>query len=240
MKMNRNKGLLYLQIKEILKDRILHGIYPIYKNIPSEPQLENEFQVSKITIRNAIKELVQEGYLEKRSGKGTKVIANTSVARLSKGKRFTEILVEEGHRIEKKVLSIKKIDLAEGTVPFRLFGNTCLQIDRLFLLDEEPYIYYTHYVWLEVEEEVLADLQVNSLYQLMEANGIKLETFRDEFAVNIPPDYICQTMNLTEPTPLLNRVRFSYDEDGNVIEYSQGYYHTEKQNYIVTYNESGK
>lgn len=70
MNVNRKKGPMYLQIKEILKDRILHGVYAIHTNIPSEPQLEEEFNVSKITIRNAIKELVQEGYLEKKSGKG--------------------------------------------------------------------------------------------------------------------------------------------------------------------------
>ena len=89
MNVNRKKGPMYLQIKEILKDRILHGVYAIHTNIPSEPQLEEEFNVSKITVRNAIKELVQEGYLEKKSGKGPKVIANVSTAKLSKGKRFT-------------------------------------------------------------------------------------------------------------------------------------------------------
>ena len=51
--------------KNIIRDRILHGVYAIHTNIPSEPQLEEEFKVSKITVRNAIKELAQEGYLEK-------------------------------------------------------------------------------------------------------------------------------------------------------------------------------
>ncbi|RBN37118.1 GntR family transcriptional regulator, partial [Priestia megaterium] len=101
MNVSRKKGPLYLQIKNILKDRILHGVYPIQTNIPSEPQLEEEFQVSKITVRNAIKELVKDGYLETKSGKGTKVIRNTSISRLSKGKRFTEVLVEKGHIIQK-------------------------------------------------------------------------------------------------------------------------------------------
>lgn len=102
MRVNRKNGPMYLQIKEILKDRILHGVYAIDTNIPSEPLLEEEFKVSKVTVRNAIKELVQEGYVEKKSGKGTRVIANGSIVKLSKGKRFTELLVEEGHFIFKK------------------------------------------------------------------------------------------------------------------------------------------
>jgi len=58
MNVNRKKGPLYLQIKEILKDRILHGEYAINTNIPSEPQLEDEFNVSKITVRNASRRML--------------------------------------------------------------------------------------------------------------------------------------------------------------------------------------
>lgn len=68
MSITRKNGPLYLQIKKIIKDRILHGEYPLGSHIPSEPQLEQEFNVSKMTVRNAIQELYQEGYVEKRSG----------------------------------------------------------------------------------------------------------------------------------------------------------------------------
>ncbi|GKU83994.1 GntR family transcriptional regulator [Niallia sp. NCCP-28] len=238
MNVNRKKGPLYLQIKEILKDRILHGVYAINTNIPSEPQLETEFNVSKITIRNAIKELVQEGYLEKKSGKGTKVISNVSNARLSKGKRFTEILVEEGHHITKKVVNIKKLPLSAETPLYSLFGEQCLQIDRVYLLDHEPYIYFTHYLLVDIAEEELNDIQINSLYRFLEENNIRLESFRDEFKVSAAPDHISETLKIEKHTAILKRIRRSIDEEGNVLEYSEGYYNTDKQNYIVTYNES--
>jgi len=238
MNVNRKKGPLYLQIKEILKDRILHGVYAINTNIPSEPQLEEEFNVSKITIRNAIKELVQEGYLEKKSGKGTKVIANISNAKLSKGKRFTEVLVEEGHHITKKIVNIKKAELSAETALYSLFGEQCLQIDRVYLLDDEPYIYFTHYLLLDIKEEELKDIQINSLYRFLEENNIRLESFRDEFKVSTAPGHISKTLKIEKNTAILKRIRRSIGEDGNVLEYSEGYYNTEKQNYIVTYNES--
>jgi GntR family transcriptional regulator len=240
MNVNRKKGPLYVQIKEILKDRILHGEYAINTNIPSEPQLEEEFNVSKITVRNAIKELVQEGYLEKKSGKGTKVISNVTIAKLSKGKRFTEILVEEGHHISKKVVSIKKVEVFSESDLHSIFGDHCIQIERLYLLDNEPYIYFTHYFLLDLSEEELNDVQINSLYRFLEKHNIRLESFRDEFAVAIAPAHICETFKLEKDTPLLKRIRRSSDEEGNVLEYSEGYYHTEKQNYIVTYNDSAQ
>ncbi|WP_223588841.1 GntR family transcriptional regulator [Neobacillus bataviensis] len=238
MNVNRKKGPMYLQIKEILKDRILHGVYAIHTNIPSEPQLEEEFNVSKITIRNAIKELVQEGYLEKKSGKGTKVIANVSTAKLSKGKRFTELLVEEGHHITKKVLSIKRLVLSPESELYSLFGEHCIQIERLYLLDNEPYIHFTHYILLDLTEEEVEDVRIGSLYRFLEEQNIRLESFRDEFAVSIAPSHVNDKLHLAKDTAVLKRIRRSSDDEGNVLEYSEGYYNTGKQNYIVTYNDS--
>ncbi|WP_026221551.1 MULTISPECIES: GntR family transcriptional regulator [Bacillaceae] len=233
---SRKKGPLYLQIKKILKDRILHGVYPIETNIPSEPQLENEFHVSKITVRNAIKELVQEGYLEKKSGKGTKVIRNTSISKLSKGKRFTEVLVEERHKIQKQLLQAEVVCNEEGTEPYRLFGEYCLRIERLYYLDDVPYIHYTHYLTEGMADTEPSDLNFQSLYDLIEEQGISLEKFRDEFAVAIAPFHVEDILRVKKGTPLLKRSRYSYDETGDVIEYSEGYYNTEMQDYVVNYD----
>ncbi|UHA73776.1 GntR family transcriptional regulator [Paenibacillus sp. 481] len=239
MYVSRKKGPLYLQIKKILKDRILHGEYPLELNIPSEPQLEAEFQVSKITVRNAITELVQEGYLEKRSGKGTKVIRNTSISKLSKGKRFTEVLVEERHKIQKQLLKVAVVRSEEGTEPHRLFGGDVLCIERLYRLDDAPYIHYTHYLSASLGDIVtseISDMQLQSLYELLEEHGISLEKFRDEFAVAVAPLHVEKVLQLKEAAPLLKRSRYSYDASGKVIEYSEGYYNTGMQPYLVNYD----
>jgi GntR family transcriptional regulator len=238
MIVKRNKGPMYLQIKEVLKDRILNGEFALHTNIPSEPQLEEEFNVSKITVRNAIKELVQEGYLEKKSGKGTKVIANVSAAKLSKGKHFTELLVEEGHRITKEVLSIKKAEMLPDSTLHSQIGDHCLNIERVYFLDDEPYIYFNHYLLLNESEEDLKDIQINSLYRYLEEQHIRLVSFRDEFTVAVAPSHIHETLKLEKGTAVLKRIRRSQSEDGKIVEYSEGFYHTEKHHYIVTYNDS--
>ncbi|MEH7148219.1 GntR family transcriptional regulator [Priestia megaterium] len=239
MKVNvsRKKGPLYLQIKNILKDRILHGVYPIGENIPSEPQLEDEFHVSKITVRNAIKELVKDGYLETKSGKGTKVIRNKSISKLSKGKRFTEVLVEKGHKIRKQLLGAEVIFNQEGTEEYQLFGEQCFRIERLYYLNDVPYIYYKHYLTIQLMEDIeLSDLNVQSLYGLIEAQGISLEKFRDQFSVTVASSLLEEKLGVKKGTNLLKRSRYSYDEAGNLIEYSKGYYNTEIQDYVVNYD----
>ncbi|MFD3257853.1 GntR family transcriptional regulator [Paenibacillus lentus] len=237
MSLSRKDKPLYLQIKNILKDRILHGVYPLGENIPSEPQLEQEFSVSKITVRGAIQELVQEGYLERGSGKGTKVIRNKAASKLSKWKHFTEILVEEGHQIQKKWLRAEAIRTEADTELHELFGEQCFKLERVYYLDDKPYIYYTHYLSMVLGKLKLSDLNARSLYELLEEHNISLDRLRDEFSVAAPPPEAEEILQLSgKGMPLLKRSRYSYDEHGKITEFSVGYYNTELQNYIVNYD----
>ncbi|WP_396426738.1 GntR family transcriptional regulator [Lederbergia sp. NSJ-179] len=236
MHISRKKGPLYLQIRDHLRDRILHGVYPIHVNIPSEAQLENEFGVSKITVRKAIEELVQEGYLEKKSGKGTKVIRNTLASTLSKGKLFTEFLVEEGHRIQKQLLKVQQLSNKVDSKIFGLFGEQCLYIERLYYLDQIPYIHFTHYLTGEIVGDERTDLNDWSLYQLIREQGISLNKFQDQFVVSSASPHIEDYLHVNKGTPLLKRIRYSYDDNGHLIEYSEGFYKTDEHPYIVHYD----
>lgn len=237
MSLSRKDKPLYLQIRDILKDRILHGVYPLGENIPSEPQLEQEFSVSKITVRGAIQELVLEGYLERGSGKGTKVIRNKAASKLSKWKHFTEILVEEGHRINKQWLRAEMRRNEAGTELHLLFGDQCLRLERVYYLNDQPYIYYTHYLAMIIDDLQLSDLNARSLYDLLQEQSISLDRLRDEFSVAVPPPEAEDILQLgSKGVPLLKRSRYSYDEHGKVREFSVGYYNTELQNYIVNYD----
>lgn len=237
MSISRKKGPLYLQIKKIMKDRILHGLYPIGTNIPSEPQLESEFKVSKMTVRNAIQELSQEGYVEKKSGIGTIVIRNTSFSNLSKGKRFTEILVEEGHKIEKRILSSEWMENDEKTELFEFFGKRCLRIERLYLLDGKPYIHYIHFLSPIIMMSDNPDVtEFQSIYSLIEDNNIEISNFRDRFTVAIATAEIGKWLSVPEGASMLKRLRYSYDANGRLIEYSVGHYNSDMQHYIVNYD----
>ena len=64
-----------------------------------------------------------------------------------------------------------------------------------------------------------------------------LENFRDEFAVGLAPDLVAETLGVKRGNSFIKTVsRYSYDEMGNVIEYSEGYYNTEMQDYVVNYD----
>ncbi|WP_046233360.1 GntR family transcriptional regulator [Paenibacillus algorifonticola] len=239
MSISRKKGPLYLQIKKIIKDRIMHGVYPLGTNIPAEPQLEQEFQVSKMTVRNAIRELSTEGYVEKKSGVGTIVLRNTSPSKLSKGKRFTELLVEQGHRMEKRLLGAGMVNTQADSELLELFGESCQRIDRLYLLDEQPYIHFQHYITPSVglvQAENVEGALFSSLYEWLEEKKIALESFHDRFLVEAAAAESAVILRLEPGTPVLKRLRRSHDGEGNLIEYSIGIYNTQLHPYLVSYD----
>lgn len=71
-------GPRYARIRKILEDRVIDGTYPIGSLIPTEIELAAEFATSRFTIREALRYLRERGYVERRQGVGTRVIARSS------------------------------------------------------------------------------------------------------------------------------------------------------------------
>ncbi|QQZ10124.1 GntR family transcriptional regulator [Heyndrickxia vini] len=234
MNLSKKKGPIYLQVKNILKERILSGEYRIGTYIPSQEQLEHEFNVSKITIRNAVEELVGEGYLEKRSGKGTKVINNKLISKLSKAKNFTEILVDKGYKIQKKQANISVIHNEPDTFLYEQFGETCYCVTRLYYLDDQPYIYFSHYlpIWLSLSLDT--EVYMMSLYDLLNEKGISFSRFTDEFEVESPSKEIAEKLQIPIQ-PLFKRMRYAYNEGDELVEYSIAFYNTNIHKYMVNF-----
>ena len=68
---NNNAVPLYEQIMMMLRERLDNHVLDAGEKLPSEAELCKSYGVSRITVRRAIDELVEEGYLEKKQGKGT-------------------------------------------------------------------------------------------------------------------------------------------------------------------------
>src|SRR4051794_37228933 len=62
---------LYVQIKDLLRGRILDGSYQPHQQLPSEAEMIAAFKVSRITVRQALGDLENEGLIFRLHGKGT-------------------------------------------------------------------------------------------------------------------------------------------------------------------------
>ncbi|WP_372070478.1 GntR family transcriptional regulator (plasmid) [Tistrella mobilis] len=65
----------YLQVFQEIRDRISDGLYPVGSLVPTEAELCAEFAVSRYTVREALRRLVEQGYVERRQGSGTHVLS---------------------------------------------------------------------------------------------------------------------------------------------------------------------
>lgn len=231
----KKKEPLYLSILEVIKERIMDGVYTIGNLLPTENDFETEFQVSKITVRKAIELLESEGYVTKQSGKGTTVISNSLFNKLSKGDSFSNILNKEGMNLRKEKTKIEMMKLQPQDELFSFFQHKCIRITRLYYLDGKPFIYYTHYLPGNLKLDKFADDNSFSIYMQLYKNKQLISRFHDEFYIDYPSVDILEKLN-AEEGPMLGRKRMTYNVDGEVIEVSYAQYQTKLHHYIINYN----
>jgi DNA-binding GntR family transcriptional regulator len=225
---------LYATVLEVVKQRIIDGQYPIGSFLPTEAELEKEFDVSKITVRKAVELLENDGYVKKQSGKGTTVISNSLFNKISKGESFSTILNKQGYKVQKEKTRVEVISLSPEDELYPYFKNSCTKISREYYLDGEPYIYMTHYIPTDINPIVLEDQNNFSLYMHLYKSHYEINVFKDSFDVMYPSDEVLASLRMKKG-PALGRKRITYDIYQKVIEVSYAFYNTEKQPYLINY-----
>ncbi len=77
----KNKNPLYIQVKEFILENIKDNIFLVGETIPPERELSDQLEVSRYTVRKAIQDLVQDGYLYRVQGNGTFVYSKEKPGR---------------------------------------------------------------------------------------------------------------------------------------------------------------
>ena len=93
----KSQSPLYQQLMMRLKNDILSGAYPPGGRIPSEQWLCDTYGVSRVTVRKALLDLVQEGLLVRRQGKGTFVADERIQRDLAHITSFSDACRQMGH-----------------------------------------------------------------------------------------------------------------------------------------------
>lgn len=101
---------LYFQLKELIVAEIKSGQYPVDSLIPTEKELSEQFDISRTTVRQAVTELVQEGWLYRVKSKGT-FIARQKIKQdfLQRLETFQEQMERIGLEPSTEVLDFKFI-----------------------------------------------------------------------------------------------------------------------------------
>lgn len=98
----------YYQVSNILAKRIADGIYPIGAMLPTEVELCEEFEISRYTVREALRRLTEDGLVRRRQGSGSQVIQDRADAGYVHSMRSLSELFQYASETRLEVLSIEK------------------------------------------------------------------------------------------------------------------------------------
>ena len=162
---------LYAQVEDVLVARISSGALPAGAQLPSEEELIREFDVSRTTIRTTIQNLVRQGLVEIRRGRGTFVASPGIVQELTQLTGFVEDMKVLGRTPTARVLS-RELVPADPSVAEKLTipaGTTVVQIRRVRLSDSLPLSFDETYLPEELGRRVMtADLAKEPIFTLLE------------------------------------------------------------------------
>jgi GntR family transcriptional regulator len=162
---------LYARIEEAIAADIAQGEYRPGDQLPPEDVLLQRFQVSRITVRRAIQNLVNRGLLEIRRGLGTFVLAPRIEAELVKLTGFVEDMDAAGRKASAQVIA-QKVVSATARVAERLRltkGTKVMQIQRVRLADGLPISFDNTYLPLSLGKRIVRnDLRLHPIFTLLE------------------------------------------------------------------------
>lgn len=228
---------LHYQLRQVLLAKIESGEWKPGDLIPSEPELQERYGLSRTTIRQALSELVFEGRLTRHRGKGTFVAAGKFTHSPNR-QGLTHRLEEQGIRPGWRVLDERQV-VAPAAVreALRLNGRPLVtRIRRLRLADTEPIGIHTVYLPEAVAAQInRAALQegesLRYLSHLPQMQGSRAHRTIEAVAAT---EADAKLLNVRPGSPILQIERITVAADGTPLEYLQARYRGDRFKYQIT------
>lgn len=207
---------------EIIKGELLQKIdlleYKPNQVLPSESELCEKYQVSRITVRRAIDELVKENKLYKIKGKGCFVREN-SVETLSRIHSFTEAIVHQGKTPGRKQLYFSKEKAGEEFAKLLELSpeDEVYRLSCLYLADDCAYCINSSVLPAGLFPKLESfNFNVCSLYDVLKSfYHLNISRVKQNIIATMGSEEIQKTLGLEEVKPLLGIHATSYCLDEN-------------------------
>jgi DNA-binding GntR family transcriptional regulator len=210
--LNKSNGIpLYMQLKDIIAERIKDGTYDSGELLPSETQLAHTYMIARQTARRAVAELVKEGLVRTEHGKGSFVSVNEVHYSIWNFNGFTDYIRSLGKTPVTRVIE----HVVEGDMLKLVRARGVVETDSWkFLTLDTSYIPLKLFPGIEDY-----DFSVTSLYSTM--RGVyHLHPRRIEMSVRaVMSDPVAQKQFLLHTSvPLLNVSGEVFSENSRVVE----------------------
>ena len=230
----------YFIVKNDIINLIEDGTYKEDTLVPSERELMELYEVSRITIRRALDELSNAGYLYKVHGKGTFVKGDRHTQNLFSIVSCTEDIKSMGMTPSRLVVK-KGVKPASNRKRIKLNLNTkdkVFNLGRVYYADKEPVNYTnTHLPYKYFKGIEMNDFSRSSLYNILEKEyGVKITTATRAVEAVSSNEEVSEYLDIPIGTPLIlfSTVTYGVVNGREVpIEYFDCYYHTAQFKFYI-------
>ncbi len=228
---------LHHQLKQYLYEQIVGGFWKPNELIPSEQELQQQFGLSRITVRRALSDLVNEGLLVRERGRGT-FVAPPKMTHSPQGRRsLTDYMLEQGIKPGWRVLERGLVQAAKDVadhlgVPA---GSQVYCLRRLRLADEQPIGVHTAYLPAgladQIDEQAL--LEGGSLHYLDHLPAMRSARATRIIEAIAATEVETRLLHVMPGSPLLQITRVVTDAQGRPLEYLQARYRGDRFKYQI-------
>lgn len=216
---------LYYQIKQNLQELVDSGTFQPGQLLPAEGEMGQYYGVSRLTVRQAVGELVREGILRRERGVGTFVCSPKMTHSMLRTAGFSERMRDAGHIPSSQVLSFEVVP-APAKIAERLGldpTDLVYKLSRLRCADGEPHMiettFFSHNRFPGLEQ---MDFSQASLYSTLAERFDCLVVAADEvFEPVILNNYEMDLLKTKPNTPGLLLEVVAYDQDNFLVEYTK-------------------
>jgi GntR family transcriptional regulator len=208
---------LYQQIARRLENDIADGRYRDLERLESEHELMRRFAVSRITVRQAVDELVRNGLVVRKQGKGTFVAGPSIRHDLHDLRGFVDVFLSQGRRPETRLLSFAAVEppaeigaalgLKEGARPMRF--------QRLYVLDGKPVALAEAWLTPQASSVSWDEVETHSTYAILQGLlGFRIARADMAIRAHMAGKALGRVLAVPARAPVLLLVRVSFDADG--------------------------
>lgn len=227
----------YHRIAAQVRREIAAGRYKTGQPIPTEAALQARFGVSRLTVREAVRQLVSQGLLEKKQGKGTFVTRPSVDHRKGFLYSPSEAILAHNHLLATRVIETR-IVRASAAVAARLNlkpGEEVFSLERLRSADKVPAQLIKSYLPYRLVRGIeKVDFTVCFLYRVLEdACGLRLKDADEVIGAALLDRRTASLLHLRRGQPVLLTRRTTFLLDGTPVEYNEILYRPDVLSYRI-------
>lgn len=216
---------VYYQLKEDFRGKIAQGFWKVGQCIDSERELAEHYGVSRMTIRQALGELVQEGILVREKGKGT-FVCEPKVKQQDM-MSFSEIIAKSGRNLDTKVLEFENIETPEELQDIFHFEHL-YKINRMRIVDGEYVANEIVYIPCDYCGYLNEEILQGSLFKVLEDFGYDIVSSESSIKAIIMEEEHKKLFNTREQIPLLKTYNKTFTDKGKLLFVEEAIYRSDK------------